>query len=70
MRYRIGEDMQAVAEPVQDGLISFSALLGLIMGIGFVVAGWRGKQFWLLSWGAGLVVASILYLTAEYMGYT
>ncbi len=70
MRYRIGEDMQAVAEPVQDGLISFSALLGLIMGIGFVVAGWRGRQFWLLSWGAGLVVASILYLTAEYMGYT
>jgi len=72
MRYRIGEeipDINNLGEPVGDQLVTFSAVLGLIIGVGFVVAGKRGKQFWLLSWGVGLVIASIAYLAAEVMGF-
>jgi len=69
MRYRIGEDIQNLGEPVGDELVSFSAILGLLMGVGFVVAGVRGKQVWLVFWGAGLVIASLVYLGADLLGY-
>ena len=69
MRYRIGEDSLQIAQPVSNGLVTFSALLGLLMGLGFVVAGLRAKQIWLAGWGAGLVLASVLYLVAKFMGF-
>jgi len=73
MRYRIGENIEGLTdnlgEPVGDGLVTFSAILGVIMGIGFVVAGLRGKQIWLAFWGAGLVLSSIAYLAAGLFGY-
>jgi len=69
MRYRIGEDVQNLGEPVVDGLVPFSAVLGLLMGIGFVVAGIRAKQIWLTFWGAGLVISSVLYLGADILGF-
>ena len=64
MRYRIGQDPadlhgQAVGE---DGLAIFTAVFSLLTGIGFVIAGIRGRQRWLLSWGVGLVLASLSYL--------
>lgn len=64
MRYRIGQDptntaTQAVGE---DGLTIFTALFGLLAGIGFVYAAVKGRQWWLLFWGAGLVLASLAYL--------
>ena len=69
MRYRIGEDSQNLGEPVGDELVSFSAVLGLLMGIGFVIAGLRAKQIWLAFWGAGLVICSVLYLGADILGF-
>lgn len=69
MRYRIGEGVQNLGEPVKDGLINFSAILGLLMGVGFVIAGLRAKQVWLTFWGAGLVICSLVYLGAEILGY-
>lgn len=69
MRYRIGEDTQSLGEPVVDSLVPISAVLGLLMGIGFVIAGLKAKQIWLTFWGTGLVIASILYLAADILGY-
>ena len=64
MRYRIGQDpantpAQAVAV---DGLTIFTAVFGLLVGAGFVIAGIKARQRWLLFWGAGLVLASMAYL--------
>ena len=61
MRYRIGSDPQEVQQQA-DGMIVGSALFGLVTGIIFVAAGWRARQFWLVFWGAGLVIASVAYL--------
>ena len=74
MRYRIGEevqdlDVENLGEPVIDGLLIFSVILGLLMGIIFIVAGKKGKQIWLMFWGTGLVIVSLLYLAADLMGY-
>lgn len=64
MRYRIGQDPanltgQAVGE---DGLTIFTAVFSLITGIIFVIGGIRGRQRWLMLWGAGLVLVSLAYL--------
>lgn len=61
MRYRIGSDPQQARDQV-DGMTVGSAIFGFFTGIVFVVAGIRARQFWLVFWGAGLVLASSAYL--------
>lgn len=62
-RYRIGETPETGADKLSEYLLTGAAVFGLMLGIGFVIAGLRGKQYWLVIWGAGLVLASIAYLT-------
>jgi len=64
MRYRIGQDpTQAGAQPVgEDGLTIFTAVFSLLVGIGFVLAGIRGRQRWLIFWGGMMIIASLAYL--------
>ena len=76
MRYRIGENTEQTIvnneqtiEPVKDGLVGFSVVLGLLIGVIFVVAGLRAKQYWLVFWGAGLAISSIAYFANEMFGF-
>lgn len=64
MRYRIGQDPESIRGQAvgEDGLTIFTAVFGLLTGIGFVIAGIKGRQRWLLFWGGGLVLASLSYL--------
>jgi len=64
MRYRIGQEpgpnqSQAVGE---DGLTIFTAVFSLFTGIGFVVAGIKGRQRWLAFWGGLMALVSVVYL--------
>lgn len=61
-RYRIGEDPATGSDVLSANLQTGAAVFGLLTGIGFVIAGWRGRQYWLVFWGGGLVLASIAYL--------
>ena len=61
-RYRIGETAETGADHLTQNLLTGAAVFGLLVGIGFVYAGIRARQIWLASWGAGLVVASLIYL--------
>ena len=61
-RYRIGETPETGADLLTENLQTGAAVFGLVVAIGFVYAGWRAKQYWLVAWGAGLVIASIAYL--------
>ena len=54
---------------LHDEMFIGTAVFTLLTGIGFIVAGKRGKQFWIAFWGATMVVASISYLTALALGY-
>lgn len=66
MRYREGEEFLAHTG-VHEGMLLATVIIGLLMGIGFVIAGRRGRQYWLAIWGGGLVVASVAYLV--YVGF-
>lgn len=70
MRYEEGSTPYELGEPVGEGTLLGTAVFGLIIGIGFVIAGRRGRQLWMTLWGAGLVVASIAYLGAAAAGLT
>ena len=61
MRYREGDTADQLST-LDDTVFMGVAIFVLIMGIGFVLAGLRGRQYWLLSWGIGLVIASIVYI--------
>lgn len=64
MRYRIGQDPAEIPTQSQgeDGLSIFTAVFSMLTGIGFIVAGIRGKQIWLAFWGGVMVLASVGYL--------
>lgn len=61
-RYRIGETPETGGDHLTENLQTGAAVFGLLVGLGFVIAGVRGKQYWLAIWGAGLVIASVAYL--------
>ncbi|MGD2112912.1 MAG: hypothetical protein PVI50_05970 [Gammaproteobacteria bacterium] len=67
MRYRIGETPTEPGPPV-DGTFTGVGIYGVVLGVGFTVAGYRGRQRWLLLWGALLTLASALYLLAPALG--
>jgi len=62
-RYRIGETpTPGVSDPVTETMLAGAAIFGLVTGIGFVIAGVRARQYWLVFWGGGLTLSSIAYL--------
>ncbi len=64
-RYRIGETPETGGDHLTENLQTGAVVFGLIAGIGFVVAGLRAKQYWLVVWGAGLALASVAYLVYQ-----
>ena len=61
-RYRIGESPENQALTSSDDFFIFIVIFGLLLGIGFAIAGIRGKQLWLTVWGSGLAFFSLAYL--------
>ncbi|WP_025770616.1 hypothetical protein [Thioalkalivibrio sp. HK1] len=62
MRYRIDEETSLIAEAsITYDFIFFSAMFGILVGIVMAWAAWHGKrrQWWLFTWSAGLVLASM-----------
>lgn len=69
MRYRDTGDYQNLGVPVDDGLIFFSIILGIILGVGFAYFGFKVKRYWMLIWGVGLILASSSYFVMRSLGY-
>ena len=69
MRYRDTGDYQNLGVPVDDNLIFFSVLLGIVLGVGFIVFGIKVKRYWMVIWGAGLIMASCSYFVMRMLGY-
>lgn len=61
MRYRIGEEPDQAYQQL-DGMTVGTAVFGLVTGILFTIAGIKTRQLWLIVWGSGLAVASLIYL--------
>ena len=69
MRYRDTGDYQNLGVPVDDNLIFFSVLLGIVLGVGFIAFGIKVKRYWMVIWGAGLILASFSYFVMRMLGY-
>ena len=66
-RYRIGEE--AGAPTVTDDMMLLTTLYGLLVGILLTFIAKRLRQRWMVFWGGGLVVLSLGYLTADWVGW-
>lgn len=69
MRYRDTGNYQNLGLPVNDNFVFYSIILGVILGIAFVIFGVKVKRYWLVIWGAGLVLASLSYFVMRMLGY-
>ena len=63
MRYRIEETGNTLV-PVSnsDAAMILAVILGFIIGLACIYLGWKGKQLWLKTWGAGLTLVSCIYI--------
>jgi hypothetical protein len=59
MRYRENIPPEQLARHASDDMLLFTAVLGLMIGIGLVWLGNKGKQTWLVAWSIGLIICSI-----------
>lgn len=69
MRYRDTGNYENMGTPVDDNLMFYSIFLGIIIGLGFIVFGLRGKRYWMVVWGSGLILASLSYFVMRMLGY-
>ena len=69
MRYRIGEEpLDGAVTSASGDFVTLTVWITLFIGIGFVVAGIKGRQRWLAAWGFFSVVACMSYAVAAYLG--
>ena len=69
MRYRDTGNYQNLGVPVDDNLVFFSIILGIVIGVVFVVFGWKVKRYWMVIWGVGLILAASSYFVMRMLGY-
>jgi len=50
-------------------MLTLTMALSILIGIAFIVAGTKGKILWMKVWGAGLLLLSLAYLVADYLGF-
>ena len=61
MRYREGPVPGEPGAPVEMEFTGVG-IFGALLGVGFVIAGVRARQYWLVLWGAMLTVSSLAYV--------
>ena len=69
MRYRDTGDYQNLGVPVDDNLVFYSIILGLVIAIAFISFGLKVKHYWLVIWGVGLILASLSFFVMRMLGY-
>ncbi|MGA0343027.1 MAG: hypothetical protein ACO3RT_05205 [Arenicellales bacterium] len=62
-RYRIDEAVGA--STVTDDMMVLTSIYGIVVGIILVILARRFRQQWMVFWGSGLSIISVVYLLAE-----
>ena len=62
MRYREGTIADASPAQVNETMLVSTAGFGLLTGVLMLVAGIRARLLWMIVWGFGLVIASLVYI--------
>lgn len=69
MRYRDTGNYENLGAPAGDDMIFFSIILGIIIGVIFIIFGKRVKRYWMVIWGSGLILAALSYFVMKMLGY-
>jgi len=51
---------ERLASHASDGMLLFTAVLSIFIGIILIYLGRKGKQQWMVVWSVGLIICSIL----------
>ncbi|MEK9784368.1 MAG: hypothetical protein ACPHEQ_05135 [Arenicellales bacterium] len=62
-RYRIDEAVGA--STVTDDMMVLTSIYGIVVGIILVILARRFRQQWMVFWGSGLSIISVVYLLAD-----
>ena len=68
MRYRIGEVASENAYANSVHFVELTVYVTLLIGVGFLIAGYRGRQSWLKIWGGLTIFACAAFFVAQYLG--
>lgn len=66
MRYREGQVPGEPGAPVEMEFTGVG-IFGALLGIGFVIAGVRARQYWMVLWGTMLTLFSFAYVAVGLM---
>lgn len=69
MRYREDALGAAIQPANTEALVTATVFFTLLIGIGFVVAGYRGRQIWLMVWGGMTVLMGSTYFVGVLLGF-
>jgi hypothetical protein len=61
MRYRIGEAPELSTYGTTGDFLTATVALSIVIGAVLVWIGWRGRQWWLVIWNVGLVLAALAW---------
>lgn len=65
MRYPENMPPEQLAHNTGDGMLLFTAVLAIFIGVALTLLGKQGKHLWMFVWGIGLIACSfalILYI--------
>lgn len=63
--YPVEDLPRTAADPITSHMFLGIAVYGVFVGVGFVMMGMRGRQRWMVAWGGGLLLTSIVYLVSR-----
>lgn len=69
MRYKIDPTTGLPLAETSPGMLGATVFLALLIGIGLLYLGRRGKQMWIVVWSIGLIICSVLYLVWHFLRY-
>ena len=74
MRYSVDLPDQELSKYASDDMLLFTAFISIFVSFALVYMGVKGKQIWMIPWGIGLFIVSIvmgtaIYFEVDYLGY-
>ena len=64
MRYKELQQQADNIATVDPNMVTGTVIYTLLLGIFFIVFGWRVRKMWVTFWGATMVLAGSAYLVA------
>ena len=74
MRYSEDLPHAELSKYASDDMLLFTAFISIFVSFALLYMGIKGKQLWMIPWGAGLFMVSIvmgiaIYYEVDYLGY-